>query len=127
MKALAQPGEPWSSHRPVLSAANAAPPRSQPAGARAPPIQPSRRLGIVPITIASLVAGLAIVAAILVLNGQPKATGAEVLPAAAPMGIPTSGFVLGKADAPVTIEIYESEGNISTLRRRSPRAWPPSP
>jgi protein-disulfide isomerase len=43
----------------------------------------------------------------MVLGSSPKTPAASVELAFAPNGIPTDGFVLGRADAPVTVELFE--------------------
>ena len=66
-----------------------------------------RRIGIGTVSVAALAAGVVIVAAVLFLNGGTKPVPATVIKAAAPAGIAASGYVLGKAAAPVTIDLYE--------------------
>jgi protein-disulfide isomerase len=49
-----------------------------------------------------------VVIAIAIATSAPKATpGVGVAVVRAPAGIPTDGYVLGKADAPVTIDLFE--------------------
>ncbi len=58
----------------------------------------------------AIVGGIAIVAIVLALGLTPKANtgpGQAVVVERAPSGVPTDGLVLGKADAPVTIDLYE--------------------
>lgn len=57
-------------------------------------------------TVASLVAGLLIVGAALVLN-RPAPPDPTVVRATAPAGIATSGRTLGAEGAPVVIDLYE--------------------
>jgi protein-disulfide isomerase len=66
-----------------------------------------RRIGIGLVSVLALVAGLVIVAAVAVLGGQPKPIAEAVVKAAAPVGVPVAGRVLGNAAAPVTIDLYE--------------------
>jgi len=44
---------------------------------------------------------------LLLLNRPPATPTAELVRAAAPAGIPASGLVLGRADARVTVDLYE--------------------
>jgi protein-disulfide isomerase len=72
------------------------------------PAARTRQVGIGQITIVSLVAGIALISAIFLLNGQPKGTTqTDLVRAAAPAGIATAGLVLGRADAPVVVDLYE--------------------
>ncbi len=57
-------------------------------------------------TVASLIAGLLIVGAALVMN-QPAPPDPTVVRAAAPAGVATSGRTLGAEGAPVVIDLYE--------------------
>jgi protein-disulfide isomerase len=66
-----------------------------------------RRIGIGLVSVIALAAGLLLIAAVLILGGQPKAIPISVVKAAAPAGIPSAGHVLGNAAAPVTIDLYE--------------------
>jgi protein-disulfide isomerase len=83
-----------------------------------------RRLGIGTISVFALIGGFALVAALMVLNrpaaGPPAAT---VLTARAPIGIPAAGTVLGRADAPVTIDLYE-DFQCPACRRWSEAVFP---
>lgn len=65
-----------------------------------------RRFGLGAMTVASLVAGLLIVGAALVLN-RPAPPDLTVVRATAPVGIATSGRTLGAVGAPVVIDLYE--------------------
>jgi protein-disulfide isomerase len=75
------------------------------------PRRQSRRgpsLGL--LSVGALAAGLMVVALAIVLGNRPIPTITEpvaVSVAHAPAGIPADGFVLGRADAPVTIELFE--------------------
>ena len=71
------------------------------------PVRRRSRFGLVQITAASVIAGLALIAALVVLGGTPATVQAEVLRAAAPAGIPANGLVLGRPDATVAIDVYE--------------------
>jgi len=66
-----------------------------------------RRIGIGLVSVIALAAGLLLVVTLLVLGGQPKTVTVAVIKASAPAGIPAAGHVLGNADAPVTIDLYE--------------------
>ena len=66
-----------------------------------------RRIGIGLVSVLALVAGLVLVAAVVVLGGRPKSVAASVLKAGAPAGIPAAGRTLGSAAAPVAIDLYE--------------------
>lgn len=70
--------------------------------------RPSRSsFGLVQVTIAAVVAGLGLVVVLAMLAPKPAAPAAEVLRGFAPTGIPAAGIVLGRADAPVKVEVYE--------------------
>jgi protein-disulfide isomerase len=69
------------------------------------PRRPS--FGLVQVTIVAIVAGLALVAALVVLSPKAPAPEGEVLRGFAPTGLPAAGMVLGRADAPVRVEVYE--------------------
>lgn len=71
------------------------------------PVQGRSRFGLVQITLASLIGGLVLIGAVILLNNRAPASTIDVIRGSAPAGIPSSGLVLGKADAPVTIELYE--------------------
>ena len=71
------------------------------------PVQGRSRFGLVQITLASLIGGLALIGALILFTNRPAAPPIDVIRASAPAGIPSSGLVLGKADAPVTIEVFE--------------------
>ena len=71
------------------------------------PVQRGPRFGLVQITLIAVIAGLVLIGGAILLNNRPPASTSAVLRASAPAGIPTSGLVLGKSDAPVTIELYE--------------------
>lgn len=76
-------------------------------GAPRTPVQSPSRFGLVQITLIAVVAGLVLIGAAILLNTKPPAAPIDVVRGSAPSGIPASGLVLGKADAPVTIELYE--------------------
>ena len=65
------------------------------------------RIGIGTLSLVGLLGGLAVVVLAIWLNAAPKVTPADVSVARAPIGIPAEGFVLGHADAAVTIDLYE--------------------
>jgi protein-disulfide isomerase len=78
--------------------------------ARPNPRPAGRRLGLGALTVIGLLGGLAIVALAIVLGARPTpiaADAAVVKIARAPAGVAAEGFVLGRADAPVTIDLYE--------------------
>jgi protein-disulfide isomerase len=69
------------------------------------------RLSFGTLSVLALVAGLAVVVLAIVLGTRPPPSSAE-RPAAvtvghAPVGIPADRLVLGRVDAPVTIDLYE--------------------
>ena len=74
---------------------------------------PARRLGLGALSAFGIVGGLALVALAIVLGARPAPAIAEpAAPAAVtiahvPSGLAMDGFVLGRADAPVTIDLYE--------------------
>jgi protein-disulfide isomerase len=63
--------------------------------------------GLGTLTAAGVVGGLAIVALAVALGGAPKSAPSSVELAFAPPGIPAGGFVLGRTDAPVAIDLFE--------------------
>jgi protein-disulfide isomerase len=75
---------------------------------REPTTRPKRRFGLGAITAVAIVGGLAIVGFMALTRPQPAPSPtAAVIPAAVPAGLVSSGFTLGKADAPVAIDVYE--------------------
>ena len=66
-----------------------------------------RRIGIGLVSLIALAAGLLLIGALVVLGNQAKPTVLSVVKATSPAGIPAAGYVLGTADAPVTIDLYE--------------------
>ena len=78
------------------------------AGRRQRPV--GRRPSLGTLTAIGILAGLAIVALAIVLGARPtpaQADVAEVAIAYAPAGVAAEGLVLGRTDAPVTIDLYE--------------------
>lgn len=71
------------------------------------PVRRRSRIGIVQITAVAVVVGLGLIAAMIVLGGRPQSPPVELIRAAAPIGVPATGLVLGRAESPVTIDIYE--------------------
>ncbi len=68
----------------------------------------SRRPGMGTLSALGLIGGIAVVVAAIAFGKPPTTTGdAHVTLALAPAGIATDGFVIGAADAPVTIDLYE--------------------
>jgi protein-disulfide isomerase len=70
----------------------------------------ARRLGLGALSALGIVGGLALVAMAIVLGARPAPAVAEpavVTIAHVPAGLTADGFVLGRADAPVTIDLYE--------------------
>jgi protein-disulfide isomerase len=63
--------------------------------------------GIAQVTIAAVVAGLALVVALALLAPKPTAPEVELARGFAPTGLPAAGMVLGRTDAPVKIDVYE--------------------
>jgi protein-disulfide isomerase len=61
------------------------------------------------VSIIAVVAGLLVIALLAVFRDQPAAApaGASVVAASVPAGVATDGFTLGRADAPVTIDVFE--------------------
>jgi protein-disulfide isomerase len=76
---------------------------------RRDPRPAGRRLGLGSLTVIGLLAGLAVVALAIVLGARPTpaADASAVTIAHAPAGVSAEGFVLGRAEAPVTIDLYE--------------------
>jgi protein-disulfide isomerase len=78
--------------------------------ARRPPTT-GRRLSLGSLSVLGLVAGLGIVTLAIVFGSRPLQSSAErpaaVTVGAAPVGIPADRLVLGRVDAPVTIDLYE--------------------
>ncbi len=71
---------------------------------------PGRRLGIGTLSLLGLVGGLAVVALAVAFGARPApppGDTADVTIAHVPAGIVSDGFMLGRADAPVTIDLYE--------------------
>lgn len=69
-----------------------------------------RRMGLGALSVLGLVAGLAVVALAIAFGARstpPAADRAAVAIAHVPAGLARDGFVLGRADAPVTIDLYE--------------------
>jgi protein-disulfide isomerase len=69
-----------------------------------------RRPGLGAITAIALVGGLVVVVIAIVLGARPGSSapgGTAITVGHAPAGLASSGFVLGRADAPVTIDLYE--------------------
>ena len=64
-------------------------------------------MGIGLVSAIALVAGLLLVGAILAFTGPSRAAVASVVRATAPAGIPSAGFVLGHATAPIALDLYE--------------------
>jgi protein-disulfide isomerase len=71
------------------------------------PVRPRFRFGILQVTALSVVAGLGLIVALVLLGSKPAALDAPLVRAVAPAGIPAAGLVLGSAAAPVTIDVYE--------------------
>jgi len=62
------------------------------------------------LTAFALVAGVLVVAIAVLLGSRPVGSISDpvsVTSARVPVGLPTNGFALGRADAPVTIDLYE--------------------
>jgi protein-disulfide isomerase len=71
--------------------------------------RPARRIGLGGLTVLGVVGGLAAIVLAVALGARPPATAgtASVSIASVPAALATDGFVLGRADAPVTIDLYE--------------------
>ena len=70
----------------------------------------ARRLGLGALSALGIAGGLAVVVLAVVLGARPTPPLAEpavVTIARVPAGLATDGFILGHADAPVTIDLYE--------------------
>lgn len=84
--------------------------RAERQGARRRLPRAGRRLSLGPLSVLGLVGGLAIVALAIVIGTRPTATPAAtsaVTIVDIPAGLAANGVVLGRADAPVTIDLYE--------------------
>ena len=68
---------------------------------------PGRRIGIGTLSLVGLLGGLAVVVLAIWLGAAPKVAPTAVAVVSAPVGIPADGFILGHADAAVTIDLYE--------------------
>lgn len=78
--------------------------------ARRHPHPAARRLGLGSLSVLGLVGGLAVVTLAIVFGARPAPTPAEtavVRIAHVPADLAADGFVLGRADAPVTIDLFE--------------------
>ncbi|HET9522310.1 MAG TPA: thioredoxin domain-containing protein [Candidatus Limnocylindrales bacterium] len=72
------------------------------------PNQSGRRIGIGMWSLLAVIGGLAVIAIAVATTSAPPATpGVGVAVVRAPAGITTDGYVIGKADAPVTIDLFE--------------------
>jgi protein-disulfide isomerase len=65
------------------------------------------RLGLGSLTLIGVIGGLVVIAAAIALGASPKAPPSSVALVHAPAGIPVDGLALGRADAPVTIDLFE--------------------
>ncbi len=68
------------------------------------------RLSLGALSVLGLVGGLAVIVLAIVFGARPTPTAVEpavVAIAHAPAGLATDGFVLGRAEAPVTVDLYE--------------------
>jgi protein-disulfide isomerase len=95
-----------TSPRPLRRERRAAEQAARRAATRAP-VQRRSRFGLVQITLIAVIAGLVLIGVAIVSNTKPPAAPIDVIRGSAPSGIPASGLVLGKADAPVTVELFE--------------------
>lgn len=68
---------------------------------------PRGRIGIGTLSLLGLLGGVTVVALAILLGGAPKEAPTEISAVRAPAGIPAEGFILGRADAAVTIDLYE--------------------
>jgi protein-disulfide isomerase len=71
--------------------------------------RPARRFGLGALSVLGVVGGLAAIVLAVALGARPPTTGATtpVSIARVPAALASDGFVLGRADAPVTIDLYE--------------------
>jgi protein-disulfide isomerase len=67
------------------------------------------RFGLGALSIVAVVAGLLVIGLVAIFRDQTAAAPAmaPVVPASAPAGVHADGFTLGRADAPVTIDLFE--------------------
>jgi protein-disulfide isomerase len=68
---------------------------------------PHGRIGIGTLSLIGLLGGVAVVVLAIWLGAAPKVAPTAVAVVRAPVGIPAEGFILGHADAAVTIDLYE--------------------
>jgi protein-disulfide isomerase len=68
-----------------------------------------RRIGLGGLSILAVIGGLVVIVIAIALNGEkaPPTAPLSVAVSRVPAGIPVDGFVLGKSDAPVTIDLFE--------------------
>jgi len=66
-----------------------------------------RRIGIGFVSVLGLAGGALLIGGILVFGAPSKPVTSDIVVAAAPAGIPSAGYVLGNAAAPVMIDLYE--------------------
>ena len=72
------------------------------------PVQSGRRIGIGTWSLLAVIGGIVVIAIAIATTSAPKApVSSGIAVVRAPAGIPTDGYVLGKADAPVTIDLFE--------------------
>src|SRR5207342_176407 len=65
-------------------------------------------VGLGAVSIVAVVAGLLVIGLLAIFRDQTAAPAmAPVVPASAPAGVHADGFTLGRADAPVTIDMFE--------------------
>ena len=74
---------------------------------RQPATRPARRIGLGTISALAVIIGLAVIGFMILTRPGAATPTASVIPAAVPAGLVSSGFTLGKADAPVTIDVFE--------------------
>jgi protein-disulfide isomerase len=97
-----------SSSRPLRRERRAQQLAERRAGRERPTGRPrSSGIGVIQVTIVAVLAGLGLIAALAFLLPKPQTLGADLVRAAGPTGLPSSGMVLGRADAPVKVEVYE--------------------
>jgi len=59
------------------------------------------------VSVVAVVVGLVVIGLLAVLRDQPAHVDAPVVTASAPAGLAADGLTLGRADAPVTIDVFE--------------------
>lgn len=72
------------------------------------PNQSGRRIGIGTWSLLAVIGGIVVIAIAIATTSAPRTpVSSGIAVVRAPAGIPSDGYVLGKADAPVTIDLFE--------------------